>query len=506
MDDQKVNVKLQKHIWPDELKQQKKKRSTGLLMVFICLSVFLIGTLIGSIITRSNQVSVNNPIIEENPRVTLTQNQQFQKFQNIYDILTQQWYFSSQMDDPNQQIMDNAIKGMIEQNGDPHTSYMTAEELAAFEDGINQNYVGIGVQYYQVDGISIVLKVFNDSPADQAGVLPGDIFHTVDGKDVTDLDQDVVSEMVRGQEGTSVNIEFKRNEEIVEMDIIRGPITSTTFAEMVEQEIGYLEINSFGNSTGEQVKRELEMLRDQGASKLVIDVRDNGGGYLHALNQIASFFLESNQVIIAQEDVDGNIVNTYSTGKTFDNFEEIVMLINQNSASASEVLALALRDNLDIELVGTKSFGKGTVQTTIPLFDGSNLKYTTAQWLSPQGKQIHEDGIEPTIEVIIHEVFHIPTPYLEDGETIEFDQVHEGLVFVQQALDFLGYPVDRVDGYYSQGTLDAYHQYLSDNDLEETDIINRESIAGLSSRVYQHYNQNLKELDIQLEKAIEILR
>lgn len=507
MDDNKVNVKLEKHIWPDELETRKKKRSFGLLIVFLCLLSFLVG----GVLARLYQPQVvNTPNVEptiNQPQIStpLTEAQQFEKFEYIFNVLKENWYFSKEMKDPSNQIMDNAIIGMLEENGDIHTSYMTAEELQAFEDGINQNYVGIGVQYYQVDGVSIVLKVFNDSPAEKAGVLPGDIFKTVDGTDVTNMDQNLVSDMVRGEAGTPVVIEFQRGEEIIELNIIRGAITSTTFAEMLENNIGYLEINSFGTSTGNEIKKELDMLTNKGATKLIIDVRDNGGGYLNALNQIASFFLDSNQVVIAQEDVDGNINKTYSTGQKYENFQEIVMLINQNTASAAEVLALALRDNLDIELIGTTTYGKGTVQTSIPLADGSSLKYTIAQWISPSGQRINGVGVKPSIEVKIHEVFYISTPLLND-EVIKPDTVHNGLVFVQQALDFLGYKPGRVDGYYSNDTLKAYQAYLEDFDLKKTDEITQETITQLSSRVYAVYNQNLKDHDIQLEKAIEVLQ
>lgn len=512
MNEEKVNVKLEKHLWPDEIQHRKRKRSMTFMVIFISIIAFVLGILTSSLLKspQKDPIIFDRPINENtNEEVViepLTPDEQFEKFKYIYNVLSQNWYFSKAMPNASEEIMTNAIKGMIEKNGDIHTEYMTGEEMRLFEEGINQNYVGIGVQYYQVDGYSIVLKVFNSSPAEKADVQPGDIFWTVDGINVIDMDQDKVSEMVRGEEGTSVTIEFKRNDDIITKDIVRASITSTTFAKMLEPGIGYLEINSFGMSTAEEVKQELEMMRDQGATKLIIDVRDNGGGYLVALNRIASFFLDSNSVIIQQEDVTGNIVKTYSTNEKFDNFDEIVMLINQNSASASEVLALALRDNLNIDLVGTKTYGKGTVQTSLPLADGSALKYTIAEWISPSGQRIHGVGISPTVEVKIHEIFYTNTPILEDNQQLKADSVHEGVGFVQQALDFLGYDVDRVDGYYSEQTLKAYQEYLKDSGLDETDVIDQETIATLSSKVYQRYNQSMEQLDIQLEKAIELLK
>lgn len=514
MEEEKVNVKLEKHLWPDELQNRKKKKSITFLVIFLCLFSFLAGIISSSLMRpKPKPIIVNQPStddgIETEPKEieVITDDQQIEKFQAIYSVLKSDWYFSKNMKNASEEIIDNAIKGMIEKNGDIHTAYMTAEENKEFEDSINQNYVGIGVQYYQVDGYSIVLKVFNNSPAEKSDVQPGDIFMKVDGTDVVNMDTDKIGTMVRGEEGSQVTIEFKRGEDIITKTITREAITSTTYAKMLNDKVGYLEINSFGLGTGDEVYKELVMLRNQGATKLIIDVRDNGGGYLVALNQIASYFLDPSQVVIAQEDVTGNIVKTYASGgEKFENFEKIVMLVNENTASASEVLALALRDNLNTPLVGTKTYGKGTVQTPLSMTDGSVLKYTVAQWLSPSGQRIHENGITPDYEIKIHEVFHAEIQPLDEGQKVKADTVHQDVIFLQQALDFLGYKPDRFDGYFSAETLKAYQKYCEDNKLEKKDYFTIEDLSALSSKVYQHYTQNSDKLDIQLEKALEILK
>lgn len=504
MEDNKVNVKLEKHLWPDEVKKIRKRRSITFLVIVGLLFSFIFGWATGRVNSKTpvvNQTPTQQDPTDSTP--VLTVDQQFSKFQYIYDVLVNNWYFSKNMENPQSEIMNNAIKGMIDLNGDPHTDYLTAEELQAFEQGINQNFVGIGVQYHQVDGYSIILKVFNDSPAQKAGVMAGDIFIEVDGVNVVDMDTDKLSEMVKGQENSVVVITFQRGEELIEKSITRAQISSTTFVEILEDNIGYLELNSFGMSTASEVKKELDYLTQNNVTQLIIDVRDNGGGYLQALNEIASFFLEPNSVIIQQEDVDGNIVKTFSTNDQFKNFEEIVLLMNENSASASEVLALALRDNLNIELVGTKTFGKGTVQTPLPLADGSSLKYTVAQWISPNGDRIHESGINPTIEVKNHEVFYTPVPVID---SVTVDEVNDGLIYVQQALDFLGFNPGRFDGYFSEETLKAYHAYQETYDIEASDVITSEDVSAINSRVYAHYQSNAKSLDLQLLKAIDLLK
>lgn len=499
MSDKKVNIKLEKYMWPDEIKQKRQKRLRWIFTSVLVVLALLLGTIIGSFMNQPN------PTINESGLAPFPSAQN-SKFDQIFNILNKEWYFSKDMENPSEQMIDNAINGMIEKNGDKHTEYMTPEQMEQFTQSINQNFVGIGIQYYQVEGTNIVLKVFNDSPAQKAGVLVGDIILRVDGVEVTGIETTKIADMVKGEDKTTVTIDFKRQEEIITKEIVRGQIHSTTYSEMKGEEIGYLQISSFGESTGDDVKLELERLKQQGAKKLIIDVRDNGGGYLSALNQIASFFLEKGDKIIGQEDVRGNIVYTSATGDKVEGFNKIVMLINENSASASEVLTLALRDNLNIDIIGTKSYGKGTVQTSVPLNDGSSLKYTIAQWISPKGERINGKGIEPTIEVKIHEVFHEEIPEIGEDFSIKADEVHPIIGYIQQALDFLGYEVDRYDGYYSPKTVEAYKQYLSDRQKPVTDVITTADISALSAQVYSHYNMDKEALDIQLHKAVEILK
>ncbi|NLC42070.1 MAG: peptidase, partial [Erysipelothrix sp.] len=294
---------------------------------------------------------------------------------------------------------------------------------------------------------------------------------------------------------------------IVSLRITRGPVLSSAYGEMVGEDIGYLEISSFSLQTGEEVKYYLEEMANLGATKLIIDVRDNGGGYLSTLNQIASFFLEEEDIVIIEQFRDGNEVVTYSNGEVFENFEEIVMLANEYSASASEVLTAALKDNLDIKVVGVTTYGKGTVQVTSKFDDGSALKYTTAQWLTPKGNQIHGIGIKPSVEMRLHEVFYQPTPTFEEGEPQSFkvDSVSESIIYVQYALDFLGYTVDRYDGYFSEATNQALIQYQKDLQMRTDGIVNAGLISSLSSSIVREWHLNSEIHDVQYQMALELI-
>lgn len=500
MDNNKVNIKLEKHLWPDEQRKRKQKR----LIILGVLIAMLLSFGSGFIFAKAA-----NPEVITNPNSENLSSESMNRFNSVVNILKNRWYFSKDMENPTIELVDNAIIGMLDKNGDPYTDYMTPEERQAFEEGINQNFVGIGVQYYQVDDYSIVKNVFRNSPAEKAGVMAGDIFWTVDNQSVIGMASEDISALVRGEENTKVVIEFKRDNAIVKLDIIRGQVNQTVFASIVENEIGLLEISSFGMNSGSEVKYYLDMFTKEGINKLIIDVRDNGGGYLSALNQIASFFLNRGQIILQQEDVLGMINQTKATGNNYTNFEKIVLLANENSASASEVLVAALHDNLNIDVIGTKTFGKGTVQMTEDLSQGYALKYTTAQWLGPNGERIHEQGIDPTIEVKLHDVFYQMIPVQEEQQepfNFKQDDVSEAIEYVQKALDFLGFTPDRTDGYYSSSTEIALQNFQESKNIPVNTTITNETISQLSAAIQKEWNLNREKHDLQLTEAIVYLK
>ncbi|NLW29542.1 MAG: PDZ domain-containing protein [Erysipelothrix sp.] len=500
MDNNKVNIKLEKHLWPDEQRKRKQKR----LIILGVLVAMLLSFGSGFIFAKAA-----NPTITSNTPTENLSSESMKRFNTVLSILKNRWYFSKDMENPTVELVDNAIIGMLEQNGDPYTDYMTPEEKQAFEEAINQNFVGIGVQYYQVDDYSIVKNVFRNSPAEKAGVMAGDIFWTVDNQSVVGMSSEDISALVRGEENTKVVIEFKRDNVIVKLDISRGQVNQTVFASLVNDEIGLLEIDSFGLNSGSEVKYNLDMFTEQKVNKIIIDVRDNGGGYLSALNQIASFFLTKGQVILQQEDVLGLINQTKASGNNYANFEKIVLLANEGSASASEVLVAALHDNLNIDVIGTKTFGKGTVQMTEDLSQGYALKYTAAQWLGPNGERIHKLGIEPTIEVKLHEVFYHAIPLQKEDEepfNYKLDDVSDAIEYVQKALDFLGYNPDRTDGYYSLATENSLKTFQENRKIPVNPTITNETISQLSAAIQREWNINREKHDLQLSEAIEYLQ
>lgn len=291
---------------------------------------------------------------------------------------------------------------------DPYSAYYTAEEFEALEESNEGEYCGIGVQVSQnaYTKIMNVVKVFKGTPAEKAGMLPGDILTAVDGKDVVGMDLSiVVSDYIKGEEGTEVTVTVYRetSEEYLDLAMKRAIVQNPTVEyEMLEENIGYIYLSAFEEVSSEQFKKAVDSLERDGMESMILDLRNNGGGVVSAAKSIADYLLPDGKTIVSFK---GKGVED-STFKTEDGHQvdvPIAVLVNGESASASEVLTGALKDNEWATVVGTNTFGKGIAQGLFPLPDGSALKLTTAYYYVPSGECIHEIGIAPDVEVELNE-------------------------------------------------------------------------------------------------------
>ena len=292
-------------------------------------------------------------------------------------------------------LVDGAYAGYVSGLGDPYSAYMTKEDYESWMASATGNYSGVGITFSEdEDGNFQVLEVNAGSPAEKAGVVEGDLILTVDGQGYTN--SEVMAAAIRGKKGTEVTILLFHDGKEKEVKLVRDDIVlqSVTW-EMLDDSIGYIKISSFLNNTGADFKDALQAVEQKNAKGLILDLRNNGGGLVDQSVDVADEFLDEG-VVCYVEDKNGK-TETYNAydGKT--NIPAVV-LINESSASASEILAGALKDN-GFEIVGTKSFGKGVIQTTIEMEDGSALKLTIMQYLSPDKHVIHEKGIKPTVKV-----------------------------------------------------------------------------------------------------------
>lgn len=487
----KIKIKLQRHKWPDEIEKEKKKRRKLILNITTVIVVFALGWTFGSVFYSP---------------ISTVPDANIARFERVYDTLLKDWYFKQDMENPDETMIENAIKGMIEKNGDDHTSYMTQEESQMFTDSIDMSFVGIGVQYQPQD--SLITRVFKNSPAEKAGIMAGDVMLTVDGLVIEDLDEDDdLKNYILGERGSTVTIGIDRQGEHKDFDVIRDTVNALVWGEMLDEKTGYIEITSFGSALGEATAIYLDSFKEQGAQNLMIDLRDNGGGYLEAINNISQLFFKEGTTIYFEKFTNGKEIEYIVKESSIVPFEykNITVLINENSASASEVFALALRDNLDATIIGTKSFGKGTVQRqSQDGVDNSFLKYTFAKWYSPLKENIHQVGIEPDIEVKLDDIFYEVYEELETPIT-SYDVVEPSIEYVQKGLKFLGYHTGRTDSYYDQKTRNALHAYKNDKGLKVDDVIDHEVILNIHSAVVQEWSTHKKDHDTQYKKALEVM-
>lgn len=291
-------------------------------------------------------------------------------------------------------------KGLLESLEDPYSVYYTEEEYADLLEKTEGTYCGIGAVVSQNadTGVITIVEPYEESPAAEAGILPGDIIYKVNGEEVTGEDLTQVVSKMKGEEGTTVDVTILRENEMLDVTITRKQIEIETVEyEMLDNSIGYIEVSSFDGVTDEQFREALEDLEGQGQKGLIIDLRDNGGGRLDTVVDMLDRMLPEG-VIVSTKTKDGSGETYQSTDE--EQFEKpLVVLINENSASASEVFAGAIQDYGTGVLVGTTSFGKGIVQSLFTLEDGSAVKLTTSEYFTPAGRNIHGDGLTPDVEV-----------------------------------------------------------------------------------------------------------
>lgn len=417
----------------------------------------------------------------------------------VYEELDKNYY--KEID--RETLYGGAITGMVNALEDPYSTYMTPEETEQFELMLENQFVGIGVQIEQTVSGGYITKVFEDSPAEKAGLAEGDVFSTVDGTDVLGMSIDELSSLVRGPEGSEVEIGIKRAGEVedITFKIKRESIelVDLTYAMYgTNNDVGYIKINDFTGDIHSQFSSAYKDLKLNGMNTLIIDVRDNGGGYLEEVLNIVNMFADDSKPIYQEKIKDKVTDEVYGT-KTKENIE-VAVLINENSASASELLAAALDEINGSVLIGTTTYGKGTAQTAKTYSDGSTIKYTYAQWLTPDGNWINEVGVAPTIELELNLEFYYSKVLVSDA--LKVDTVGIQVANGQKILNALGYTT-REDGYFGNDTVEAVKAFQAANDLEVSGSIDGKTANKLNEKFQAHLSNH--EKDNQIVKAIEVL-
>ncbi len=477
-----ISFTVEKHRWEDEKSKKSNKLVIAIVAIVCSILFFGGGYFIGKL-----------------PQTTSTSNE---KINYIKNIMENKWYFSKDISNIETAIEDKILEGVTNFEEDQHTEYLTKDRFQAMQQQLQGSFYGIGVSYRQVSGQFLISKVFPNSPAEKAGLIKNDVMIKVNGESIVGKSTSEIAQKVRGERGTKVNVTYTRAGKEYNVDIIRDEVSLTLESNII-QNTGVVILNSFTEIGGQEMNAALSHFQNQNIKKLIIDLRNNGGGYLQTTLEIAGMLMPKNSVVLQQEDVDGKIIQNRTNSSKQYEFDSIVVLINENSASASEVLSAALRDNLNVKLVGKKSFGKGTVQVTQPFKDGSAIKYTVAQWLSPKGNHINKVGVTPDYEIEEHEVTKSLLDKLK--QNYQYDMVSDEIAYTQKRLQFLNYNVARSDGYFDNSTKNAIIAFQKDNQINPNGILDSHTFSLINLKTQMQYNNHPIKYDTQLLKALELV-
>jgi len=404
------------------------------------------------------------------------------------------------------ELEEGAIKGMLSTLDDPYSVYMDKDSAKQFEQALDSSFEGIGAEISAEDDKVIIVSPIKDSPAEKAGIKANDEIVKVDGESVQGFDLYDVTQKIRGEKGTKVELEIVRQglEKPLQIAVVRDEVPQITVHSSVKREggenIGYIEITSFSQETASEFHKALQEQEQQGIAGLILDVRGNPGGLLTSVNEILGEFVTSDKPYVQIEHRDGETEQFYSDLKQKKDYP-VVVLVDNGSASASEIMAGAMKEAENYTLIGEKTFGKGTVQQAVPMEDGSKIKLTLFKWLTPDGNWIHKKGIEPNLEVEKSALYK--THPLQIEKTLKREMNTEQVKYAQEILTSLGYRTDRQDGYFSSQTEIAVKAFQGSNNLTETGTIDANTAEKMQQAVRTEMQKD--ENDMQLQTALRYI-
>lgn len=450
----------------------------------------------------AEQIDDKDDLSETDANDQLSQEEVLNKFGKAYQIISDRYV--EEISD--EELLEGAIQGMVKTLDDPYSVYMDQKTAKQFLDSLGSHFQGIGAEVSMTDGKVTIVAPFRNSPAEKSGLRPDDQIIKIDGDSIEGLSLHEAVLQIRGEKGTEVKLTIERPglSDPIQLVVTRDDIPIETIrsntVERNGKKIGIIEITSFSEGTSSDFKKQLEEYEKDGIAGLIIDVRGNPGGYLRSVQEIGHLLVPGGKPIVQVEDREGNRERYISTLKEEKDYP-IITLINKGSASASEILAGALKEAGGYDVVGETTFGKGTVQQALQIGDGSEIKLTLYKWLTPDGNYINEVGVEPTVEVKQPAFFYASPINVE--EPLKFDMNNQRIQNAQIILKGLGLEPGRSDGYFGEQTKLAVMAFQNMNDLKSTGTIDEETAARLQEKIIEEVRK--KENDRQLKTAIELI-
>ncbi len=430
-------------------------------------------------------------------------NDKLHKVEIAYDLISDKFFQNVDKG----QLVEGAIQGMLKTLNDPYSVYMDAKTASQFNDALDSSFEGIGAEITMMDGKLIIVAPFKNSPAEKAGLKPNDRIIKVNGNSIDGLDLYEATLKIRGKKGTEVKLEVIREglSKPIEVSVKREDIPVETVVSDVKKvngkNTGYIQITMFSENTAIDFKKQLEALEKKDIEGLVIDVRGNPGGLLSSVSQILKEFVTEKKPYVQIQERSGEVLKSFSNSKERKAYP-VAVLIDEGSASASEILAGALKEAEGYPLIGTKSFGKGTVQQAVPMGDGSNIKLTMFKWLTPNGNWIHKKGISPDVPVRQPSYFYAHPLQVE--KPLKTEMNNEQVQNAQEMLQGLGFTLDRADGYFSGKTENAVKDFQIKYSLPVNGIIDQTTAERLQEEIYKAVKN--EKNDLQLQAALEYIK
>ncbi len=370
---------------------------TGTLLAII---TFAAGLYIGShnSIAESQVAKVNNSLAP----FDISRRADFKDFWEVWRLIEERHPAGTETSD--EEKVWGAIKGLVDSVGDPYTNYLTPEENEDLHTDLKGEFSGVGMEVGMRGEQITVIAPLKNSPAERAGILAGDVLLKVDETYTAELTLDEAVDLIRGEKGTTVVVSVARkgSDEVLEFSIVRElivvPVIETEY--LRDDGVFLIKFSSFGDNSSKEFQEALKLFANTSSKRLIVDLRNNPGGYLSAAVDISSWFLPEGTLIVSEDGKDDTEDREFKAkGHFLSGDYKMAILVNGGSASASEIMAGALQEHGAAKLVGTQTFGKGSVQELIPMDDGTALKLTIAQWLTPNGKSISKEGLKPDYEV-----------------------------------------------------------------------------------------------------------
>lgn len=435
---------------------------------------------------------------EKAAEVGMKPHPEFEKLYEAYDKLEKNYYQDVNKD----KLVNGAINGMIDSLDDPYSDYMDKKEASQFHESVSSSFQGIGAEIQEEKGMIKIVSPIKGSPAEKAGLRPNDRIMSVDGKSLEGMSSSEAVLLIRGEKGTKVKLKVQRagTKEPMEITIVRDDIPiETVYAEMKDDKIAHIQITSFSEHTAAELKDAIKKMEAKGMKSMILDVRQNPGGLLDQAIEMTNMFVPEGKVLFQVEDNQGKREKMISDNSKKESVP-VVVLVDSGSASASEIFAAAMKESAGVPLIGEKTFGKGTVQTAEDFKDGSNMKFTTAKWLTPNGNWIHKKGIKPDVLVKLPDYANLS--YLSPDNELKLDSLSEEVKNAEKMLEALGYHPGKVDGFFDEETAEAVKEFQKKADIKQTGVLSGDTTVQLMNDLREKIQQH----DTQEEKAIEMLK